>query len=80
MKRITDWRVDELNNEQLDIYKEIINGPRGNVLGPIRVWLNNPNFAKYAQAVGKYVRYESSLSPALSELAIITTGRCWFSI
>ena len=79
MKRITDWSVDELNSEQLDIYKEIINGPRGNVLGPIRVWLNNPNFAKYAQAVGKYVRYESSLSPALSELAIITTGRCWSS-
>ena len=79
MKRITDWRVDELNNEQLDIYKEIINGPRGNVLGPIRVWLNNPNFAKYAQAVGKYVRYESSLPTALSELAIITTGRCWSS-
>jgi hypothetical protein len=45
MKRITDWRVDELNSEQLDIYKEIINGPRGNVVGPIRVWLNNPNFA-----------------------------------
>jgi 4-carboxymuconolactone decarboxylase len=79
MKRIEDWGIDDLNDEQLEIYQEIVNGPRGNVVGPIRVWLNNPKFAKSAQAVGKYARYESSLPSALSELAIITTGRCWSS-
>ena len=70
MKRIEDWREDELNEEQLKIYKEIANGPRGKVVGPIRVWLNNPKFAAVAQEVGKYARYESSLPPILSELAI----------
>jgi len=79
MSRIQDWDVNELSEEQLIIYKEIINGPRGNVVGPIRIWLNNPKFASSAQAVGKYVRYESSLPNSLSELAIITTGRCWSS-
>ena len=77
--RIKDWNKEDLSEEQLSIYKEIINGPRGNVIGPIRIWLNNPQFALCAQALGKYARYESNLSSALSELAIITTGRCWSS-
>ncbi|MBT4108692.1 MAG: carboxymuconolactone decarboxylase family protein, partial [Pelagibacterales bacterium] len=40
--RIKDWNKEDLSEEQLSIYKEIINGPRGNVIGPIRIWLNNP--------------------------------------
>ena len=79
MSRIKDWELENLSNEQLDIYNEIVNGPRGDVVGPIKVWLNNPKFAKNAQKVGQYIRYESSLPSRLSELAIITTGRCWSS-
>ena len=79
MGRIKEWKIEDLNNEQLEIYDDIVNGPRGDVVGPIRVWLNNPKFAKYAHKVGQYIRYESSLSSRLSELAIITTGRCWSS-
>ena len=79
MMRIKDWKEEDLSEEQLIVYKEIMNGPRGNVVGPIRIWLNNAKFASCAQALGKYVRYESNLSTALSELAIITTGRCWSS-
>ena len=79
MMRIKDWKEEDLSEEQLIVYKEIMNGPRGNVVGPIRIWLNNAKFASCAQLLGKYVRYESNLSTALSELAIITTGRCWSS-
>lgn len=79
MKRIEDWTVEELNEEQLKIFNEILNGPRGSVVGPIKVWLNNPKFAEIAQKVGKYARFESSLPPSLSELVIIITGRCWSS-
>ena len=79
MSRIKDWELENLSTEQLDIYNEIVNGPRGDVVGPIKVWLNNPKFAKNAQKVGQYIRYESSLPARLSELAIITTGRCWSS-
>ena len=79
MMRIKDWKEEDLSEEQLIVYKEIMNGPRGNVVGPIRIWLNNAKLASCAQSLGKYVRYESNLSTALSELAIITTGRCWSS-
>ena len=79
MMRIEDWKKDDLSEEQLSVYKEIIKGPRGKVVGPLKIWLNNAEFASCAQALGKYVRYESNLTAALSELVIITTGRCWSS-
>ena len=52
-------------------------GPRGKVVGPLKVWLNNPGLAEHAQALGAYARFNSSLPPRLSELAICVTGAFW---
>ena len=77
--RIKDWKITELTKDQKIIHDEIINGPRGKVVGPLRIWLNNPKLAKCAQQLGAYARYGTSLNKCLSELAIITTGRIWSS-
>ena len=79
MTRIKDWKIEELTSEQKEVHDTIISGPRGHVVGPLRIWLNNPGLAKSAQTVGAYARYGTSLPQALSELAIITTGRVWSS-
>ena len=79
MTRIKDWTVENLTEEQKEIHDTIMNGPRGHVVGPLRIWLNNPGLARSAQTVGEYARYGTSLSKGLSELAIITTGRVWSS-
>ena len=79
MTRIKDWKVEDLTSEQKEIHEAIINGPRGHVVGPLRVWLNNPGLARSAQTVGAYARYGTCLSKGLSELAIIVTGRVWSS-
>jgi 4-carboxymuconolactone decarboxylase len=79
MTRIKDWKVEDLTSEQKEIHDAIINGPRGHVVGPLRVWLNNPGLARSAQTVGAYARYGTCLSKGLSELAIIITGRVWSS-
>ena len=79
MQRLKDWTVEDLNDEQKKVHDEIVNGPRGSVVGPLRIWLNNPKLAKVAQQVGAYARYGTSLDNSLSELAIITTGRVWSS-
>ena len=79
MTRIKDWTVENLTEEQKEIHDTIVNGPRGHVVGPLRIWLNNPGLARSAQTVGEYARYGTSLSKGLSELAIITTGRVWSS-
>ena len=79
MQRLKDWTVEDLNEEQKKVHDEIVKGPRGSVVGPLRIWLNNPKLAKVAQQVGAYARYGTSLDNSLSELAIITTGRVWSS-
>ena len=79
MTRIKDWKVEDLTSEQKEIHDAIINGPRGHVVGPLRVWLNNPGLARSAQTVGAYARYGTCVSKGLSELAIIVTGRVWSS-
>ena len=79
MTRIKDWTVENLTEEQKEIHDTIVSGPRGHVVGPLRIWLNNPGLARSAQTVGEYARYGTSLPKGLSELAIITTGRVWSS-
>lgn len=64
---------------QQEIHDAIVNGPRGEVRGPLAVWLHRPELAAKAQALGQYCRYDSSLDPKLSELAILVTGRVFGS-
>ena len=46
MQRLKDWTVEDLNEEQKKVHDEIVNGPRGRVVGPLRIWLNNPKLLK----------------------------------
>ena len=77
MARLKDIELARLNAAQRLVYDEIIQGPRGVVEGPLRVWVNNPELAKHAQALGTYCRYGTSLPGHLSELAIIIVGAYW---
>ena len=77
MPRIPELDPGSLTAEQKRVYDEIASGPRGGVRGPLAVWLRRPGLADKAQALGRYCRYDSSLSPRLSELAILTTARIW---
>lgn len=78
-QRLPDLEPDALTPEQRAAYDAIAAGPRGAVEGPLRVWVRNPGFADRAQALGQYARYDSSLPPVLSELAILVTARLWSS-
>lgn len=70
---------DRLTAAQRSVHDAILSGPRGVVEGPLRVWLLSPGLADTAQALGAFCRYDTSLSPRLSELAILTTGAFWSS-
>lgn len=79
MPRLPDLDPAALDPRQSEVYQAIIQGPRGAVEGPLRVWLNSPELADRAQALGQFARYDSSLPPDLSELAILVTARIWGS-
>ena len=77
MPRLPDIVVEDLSPEQRRVYDAILSGPRGVVPGPLRVWINSPELADRAQALGAFCRYGTVLPPRLSELAIITAGAYW---
>ncbi len=79
MTRIAPPDLASLSPRQKEIHDAIASGPRGGVRGPLAIWLHRPELADKAQALGRYCRYESSLPPRLSELAIVVTARVWGS-
>jgi 4-carboxymuconolactone decarboxylase len=62
---------------QKAIHEAIASGPRGGVRGPLAIWMHRPELAARAQDLGRYCRYDTSLDPRLSELAILTMARHW---
>ena len=63
---------------QRKVAEEIQSGPRGAGLqGPFNALLRSPELCDLVQRVGAYIRFNSSLPPALNELAICIVGRKW---
>lgn len=79
MPRLPELRPEAMSAEQKRVHDTIVSGPRGQVRGPLAVWLRRPELAARAQALGEYCRYGSSLPKRLSELAILVTARYWGS-
>ena len=77
MTRMPDIVYDKLDPDQRRVYDAIVAGPRGQVQGPLRVWLQSAQLADRAQALGAFCRFGTSLPPRLSELAILITGAFW---
>ena len=77
MARLPALQQSEMDDRQKEVCDAIATGPRGSVRGPLAIWLHRVEFADKAQALGQYCRYDSSLAPRLSELAILTTARIW---
>lgn len=77
MPRFTPISADEMSPAQRRVHDAVVAGPRGKMVGPIQVWLTNPELAEKAQELGAFCRYGTSLPPRLSELAILITGAHW---
>ena len=77
--RIRDIAVTDMTDAQRRVVEEAVGGKRGRVPGPLRVWLHSPELGARAQRLGEFVRYDTSLGPLLSELAILVTARFWTS-
>ena len=77
MSRIPEVAYEEMSGEQREVHDRIASGPRGGVYGPLRIWLRSPALAERLQSLGEFCRYNTSLPPRLSELAILTTAVVW---
>jgi 4-carboxymuconolactone decarboxylase len=64
---------------QLAVCTEAVAGIRGKVPAPMIAWLRSPELARRGQKLGELLRFETTLEPQLSELAILVCGRHWTS-
>lgn len=73
---------DAMTADQQAFVKSVLSGPRGDISGSLGVMMPSPAFADLAQKAIAYSRFAgrpgySSLSPKLSELAILMGARAW---
>jgi 4-carboxymuconolactone decarboxylase len=84
-KKIAPPRLPILNESQLTpaqraLLQSIRSGPRGSsttIRGPFAVFLHAPAFGELAQQLGGHCRFNTGVSPRLSEFAILVTARLW---
>ena len=75
--RLKDLSPGEMSDDQKGIYAESVAGKRGTVVPPLRAWIHAPEMARHASRLGAFLRYDTTLGPRLSELAILVTARHW---
>jgi 4-carboxymuconolactone decarboxylase len=68
---------ERMTPEQRGVAEAIAGGPRGGVRGPFNALLRSPALADRFQRVGEYLRFNSSIPPALNEFAILIAAREW---
>jgi 4-carboxymuconolactone decarboxylase len=78
--RVAVLAEDALTAPQRALLDSIRSGPRGggiNIRGPFAVFLHAPGFGELAQQLGGHCRYNTAVSPRLSEFAILVTAKLW---
>jgi 4-carboxymuconolactone decarboxylase len=70
---------DAMSPDQAAVCAEAAAGPRGRVPAPTIAWLHNPELARRGLKLGELLRFETTLKPHLTELAILVCGRHWTS-
>ena len=77
--RISFPEPDSMNDDQRQVYDQIVSGPRGTIVGPLRAALHNPSLADKWQKLGQVLRFQTSFPKRLNEVAILVTARRWNS-
>ena len=75
--RLKTLSPSEMSDDQKAIRDESTAGKRGTFTPPARAWIHAPEVARHANRLGEYLRYNTTLGPRYSELAILVTARYW---
>jgi len=83
---------DEMTDEQRDLYREILSGPRGQgprtimlasgaggLAGPFNAMLYAPPVGHALQELGVAIRFRTQLAPRIREMAILVVAQAWDS-
>jgi len=78
--RYAELPVDQMTPEQREGYKFLVEGPRGRLPGPYKVWVHNPRLVHAAAPLGQhFTPGQSSLTEREREIAVIVITSTWHS-
>jgi 4-carboxymuconolactone decarboxylase len=75
--RLPDIDPDRLSPRQQELHTSLMNRPEVQAMGlvgPFGVWMHAPDVGTAMAALGRSVRFDTSLPPNVTEVAICTTG------
>jgi 4-carboxymuconolactone decarboxylase len=88
--RLAVLSSEEMTTEQLDLYREILRGPRGQgpravalssgaggLAGPFNAMLYAPPVGHALQELGAAIRFRTQLAPRIREMAILVVAQAW---
>ncbi len=78
--RYAELTLDEMTAEQKAAYSYLIDGPRGRLPGPYKVWIHNPKLVHAADPLGRhFTPGEYSLTEREREIAVVVITTKWNS-
>jgi 4-carboxymuconolactone decarboxylase len=90
--RLAALSSEEMTPEQVDLYRRILSGPRGQgpravplssgaggLAGPFNAMLYAPAVGQALQELGVAIRFRTKLSPRVREMAILVVAQAWDS-
>ena len=78
--RYAELPVDRMTKEQQEGYRSMVDGPRGRLPGPYKVWVHNPKLLHAASPLGQhFTPGESALSEREREIAVVIITSGWNS-
>ena len=78
--RYAEIPVDKMTPEQREGYRFLVDGPRGRLPGPYKVWIHNPKLVHAAEPLGQhFTPGKSSLTEREREIAVVVITSKWQS-
>ncbi len=90
--RLAVLSSEEMTSEQVDLYRDILSGPRGQgpravplssgaggLAGPFNAMLYAPPVGHALQELGAAIRFRTRLAPRIREMAILVVAQAWDS-
>lgn len=78
--RYDELTLDAMTAEQREAYGFLMNGPRGRLPGPYKVWIHNPKLVYAADPLGRhFTPGEYSLTEREREIAVVIITNKWNS-
>ena len=78
--RYAEIPVDRMTAEQREGYRFLVEGPRGGLPGPYKVWVHNPKLLRAASPLGQhFTPGQSALSEREREIAVLVITSRWHS-